>query len=801
MVFNIFFSKNNKNAIKGIIKETFQNKIDNNYDNMLNETMEYVSSQVSEKPPKGMSQNDYLILMNKKVYDMITPLLKTKMEKAQAQMGQRNVRENIVRRTENFQQDGGAGRDRSNPLLDSFLIRENEIPSVMDYPQPSMYKNNSTDSMNMKMDSVKNERETLIPKLKPIDFTIKNDDYNKVDTKQLYNELLSNYKSQVSDMTQFDEKNKNANSHIDALLEHNLENGVGRGQYQGGDQGATPINALLEKKLESFESAFNRTDVETFVGNNEYKDTDKERDAYENKNKNKSNDDRYQPKPMDYNKVHNLQENNSLNNNARLEFGDSSLNSNAHRIMLEEPNFNIVNITTYITVDSRYRDLFLYPNPTLFDVKFAPPDNSLRYQNYYDSNGILIFREQVVVYGNDSDTNVYQTYDNVYSIQCTSSTVPTNCIYYGNRVPSPEINTGVPVNVYKDSYLFLNVSELRSVYESSNTIARTSFAKLLVDTSGIVFDKNYNQNIFNFTTLKTSDYDEYFIYNPQTLGKIDKMTLKLNNKNGYQYNFGIDKLFIESFSEGNERYNGYCGNSYVSTIIKIQKQNDEYRKYCSLYNAFGDCTLLNNHPVQDGDLIYLYNVLPNQDQIAYFEDYIKISKIKQNKAQNIISIYLTYTDKDGNEVPVDLKDAFIDPLNYYLVFFNPKNNKYYYLKIVNITTTYINVQYIDNFPSFKNYANIKVGVAKSNLRGNNSALNNSIFFNDGVTVISVGQTDNDYWNIEINYPYNYLPEYLQTGHYYIGDAFFIQDKMQISYNFKLTYEQKDYNPIKSMLNA
>ncbi len=801
MVFNIFFSKNNKNAIKGIIKETFQNKIDNNYDNMLNETMEYVSSQVSEKPPKGMSQNDYLILMNKKVYDMITPLLKTKMEKAQAQMGQRNVRENIVRRTENFQQDGGtggAGRDRSNPLLDSFLIRENEIPSVMDYPQPSMYKNNSTDSMNMKMDSVKNERETLIPKLKPIDFTIKNDEYNKVDTKQLYNELLSNYKSQVSDMTQFDEKNKNANNHIDALLEHNLENGVGRGQYQGGDQGATPINALLEKKLESFESAFNRTDVETFVGNNDYRDTDKERDAYENKNK--SNDDRYQPKPMDYNKVHNLQENNSLNNNARLEFGDSSLSSNAHRIMLEEPNFNIVNITTYITVDSRYRDLFLYPNPTLFDVKFAPPDNSLRYQNYYDSNGILIFREQVVVYGNDSDTNVYQTYDNVYSIQCTSSTVPTNCIYYGNRVPSPEINTGVPINVYKDSYLFLNVSELRSVYESSNTIARTSFAKLLVDTSGIVFDKNYNQNIFNFTTLKTSDYDEYFIYNPQTLGKIDKMTLKLNNKNGYQYNFGIDKLFIESFSEGNERYNGYCGNSYVSTIIKIQKQNDEYRKYCSLYNAFGDCTLLNNHPVQDGDLIYLYNVLPNQDQIAYFEDYIKISKIKQNKAQNIISIYLTYTDKDGNEVPVDLKDAFIDPLNYYLVFFNPKNNKYYYLKIVNITTTYINVQYIDNFPSFKNYANIKVGVAKSNLRGNNSALNNSIFFNDGVTVISVGQTDNDYWNIEINYPYNYLPEYLQTGHYYIGDAFFIQDKMQISYNFKLTYEQKDYNPIKSMLN-
>jgi hypothetical protein len=61
--------------------------------------------------------------------------------------------------------------------------------------------------------------------------------------------------------------------------------------------------------------------------------------------------------------------------------------------------------------------------------------------------------------------------------------------------------------------------------------------------------------------------------------------------------------------------------------------------------------------------------------------------------------------------------------------------------------------------------------------------------------------DDNKWEIEINFPYYLLKDcYLNPLMYYPGTVFFIQEKLQITYTFKLTYNVKDYNMVSSGLN-
>jgi hypothetical protein len=214
---------------------------------------------------------------------------------------------------------------------------------------------------------------------------------------------------------------------------------------------------------------------------------------------------------------------------------------------------------------------------------------------------------------------------------------------------------------------------------------------------------------------------------------------------------------------------------------------------------------LNSHPITIGDTIYFYSKIPNIEQIAYFEDYVKISKMKYNKKAGTIYIYLNYLSDDGvTEVPVSLNgiipDIYIN--SYYIVLFNKYNNKYYYLKIDSIKETYISVIYLEGIPQFKDYNNFKIGMIKDYPRGFNTDDNNSLFRKDGYTVIEVGQTEETKWEIEINFPYVLLKDcLLNPNMYYPGTVFLIQEKMQITYTFNITYLVKDYEKLSSNLNG
>jgi hypothetical protein len=591
MINHLFYSPRNKNAIKSVIYESIEsktnNKLINNYDVIINETMEYVLSQVSSVPPKGVKEEEYLFLMNKKVFDIVYPIIEKKeiiniKEKVVVKQQQQLPSSPSIEKKDNM-----INNSLQNNLFDPILLKNFETQSLMDYPKPSAIKN-SNEAATVQVKKLEDDRSTLTPKIRPIDFTVKTDNENKGNTMDLYNELLVNYNNQVDSMSTFENNQKNINKKVEFIEENQLLS------YNDNVSSFTPIDLLKNKNEAStfFETnnninnlqnallkntnenvAYNRNDVETFISNMESND-----------NKNILNNDI-----------------NTYNRSQipNLEFSDSYQSSSTNHLLIE-PSFKLLEKSYYVVFDSLNRDFYEYPNPTSFQVKFSPASNNYLYESFYDKNNTLILMEKNIVYATDTEINIQETFDNITSISCSSVIVPTNIVWYGADNLN---NYSAAMSIYNEPYIFLVIPEIKGPYRGGNTITSNSFSKLIVDETS-----NTPGSLVNnfFTNLKIND-KETFIYSPVTAGKIDKMTLNIFNRNGQYFNFGIDKLYIESFQEGNLRYNGCCGDEFTTTILTIQSKNPEYSKYCSLYYSNIECDLLNSQPINIANkLIYLF---------------------------------------------------------------------------------------------------------------------------------------------------------------------------------------------------
>ena len=800
MINNLFYSKQNKDVIKSIINDTTNDTSDKtkinfikNYDVIIDETMKFVLSQVSNKPPKGVKEEEYLFLMNKKVYDIVTPIIIEQNKKQKQDIKIDNKADN---KTDNkldnkiiSKKDNKKDNNLDNNIFDPVLLKNFEIQEIIDYPKPSFTKG-TTKVIDTKIKSLENERSTLIPKLRPIDFTIKDDDKNKQNTIELYDEMLKNMNKFEIEQNNISINNENSNSYTPIELLKNNNNNENSNSYTPIELLRNNENITVDKEpFSGMQMTENlRADIELFSGtqknsytpNNILRNTDKNTETFI-KNEN----------TIDYN-------NYSRKNYNNLEFSNTSMSLS--NIMLNEPKFVHIKKKFFIIFDSKDRDLYLYPNPTSFQVKFAPGENNLLYSNFYDENNVLIIREKKVVYANNSDVNVNETFDNIYNIKCNSVVVPLNLVNFGiESIGDTLLN---PNNVFKEPYLFLVIPEVEGPYKGGNLLAYNAFAKLIVN-----YGDNGNNKVnfvnSNFTLLKTSEADETFLYDPVTLGKIDKMTLNITNKTGRQFNFGLDKLFIKEIKEGVLNYGSNCGGKFITTILTIQQKNDEYTKYCELYYKTGNCNFINNHNIIIGDTIYFYDTSPKQEYNTFFEENIKILKInKKNKKNNEIIINIGYKniiDNIEKNVYVNLQYLVptVDYNNYYLVIHNSKTNKYYYLKIISLNNYDIIVE--DNNYTFKDYQSLKIGIVKKNLSGNNSSDFDSLFNNSGYIVLSVGVGEEGHWDIQINYPYKYLPDLIKN-YYEEGNIFLIQEKLQINYTFTITSMIKDYEKIKSNLN-
>ena len=807
MIHDFFSSDKNINIINNIINDDitkeYNTNINQNHRNIINKNISFVKSKVSKNTPKNMSDKDYLLLMNQKVYDLSIDNIKNDIlnnsknsnninnnnnninnNNNNNNNNNKNITKNVIRNTtsnaDNYNSskktNNNLNYNVNNNLFDNEIIKSYETPQVIDYPKPG---NNEKTNVSNQFEKVQNERETLYPKQEKIDFSIKADDKNN--TVDLYNDLLGTYNKQLQSMENFENENKDKNNTI-----NELEN-IDQLNYELSK--LTPLNELFNNEQEKIELNLINKNIGNIPGFNR--------------------NDASIVRPTNEITIPVVQQ-----DNGRI-FG-STTNSMGD-IMLKEPKFRLYEKSYNIVVNSKYRDLAIYSNTNLFQFKFSPQSNNFLYKNYLDENKILIIREKNIVVGDNNSNNIGEIYDNITSIELKTITVPTHTYEYFIN----DINNYKGLNIFHDNYLLLEVPEIRGPYQGGgNTVIRNSFAKLNIQNSTVqvVGTLAINQLIQPFTNLLIED--QYFKYSPVTHGKVDKMTLKLLNKNGRLYNFGIDKLYFNNISKGNEIIN-LCG-SYYSTKFELIIKNEEYNEYCNIYYNICNCDKINNictcncqlslNPLYSQDLLYFYTKVPNNDQFVLFEKYVKIDSIIIDKTNDLITLKLYYKMKDINnnkKIKINFEELFnnfdiYSALNTYYYFVFIYNNNTYYVKIKSINKYSIDLEYYQNFPDFtSNLNDVKIGVAKSNQSGLTSDNKNSLFSIYGYNVISSVTTkvnDITTFTIEISYPYDDLPDYLKSNYFSNGDLFLIQDKNQIAYTFQIKTNVKDYDKLESGLN-
>ena len=384
-------------------------------------------------------------------------------------------------------------------LLKNYKNNDN----IIDYPKPSFNNNNNIDSHTEKL---KKERELIYPQAKEINFNLDNDD-NKNNTMDLYNDLMSSYNNQVTNLENFENNQQNYNNDVINelnVVEKNNENNEGINKL-------TPITTL--------------SNIETFKSDTKIEDS-----IYDFQNFLKENNQEIQ---KDKSNLETKIEKNSV---------DFSVNSiKPEKILYKKPNYEQSIKTDYIVIDSRYRDFDLYPNQCNFVIKFSPSDNNFIFKNY-NENEILIIREKKIVIGNQTNNDISETFDNVYSVFLDNVITPVHSYEYtANKRDIISEEGELTLTIYKDSYLLLEIPELRSPYKGGNTVFKNAFAVLRIDYGSSLTTMAFSNN---FTNLLVPN--EIMVYEPLTLGKLDKFSIKLNNKNGRIYNFGIDKLYINN---------------------------------------------------------------------------------------------------------------------------------------------------------------------------------------------------------------------------------------------------------------
>jgi hypothetical protein len=511
MIHNLFYSSINKNSIKEIINETinrkFNIKINKEYDMIINDTMDYVISQVNTNPPKGVSMEEYIFLMNKKVYELVLPIIIKKIE-----IIKNKKKEKII-----------------EPIFDQLLLKNYENIPIMEYPKSSL-KNNLKNNVVLK--NIEEERSTLIPKIRPIDFTNKENENIKNNTVELYNNLLSSYNndiiinntSEISEKSNLDILNNfnkdsinnqsnnlnilNKDSINDQSNDLNILNNFNKDSI---NNQSNDLHELLTINRYSNNIKLNEfnTDSPYIPTNNfdEFNEFNTDSPYIPTNNFDKFNEFNTDSPYIPTNDFENINKFNTdspyIPTNNFDEFNEFNTDSpyiptnDFENINNLNDEIDFIEKSCYIIVDSHNRDYNKYPSSSLFTEYLIENKDEL----YYDKYNKLLFKNK---------NNLKKYIKNITSISCKSITIPSN------------------KDIYNESYLYLNIEELTGPYKGNTTLDK-SFSRFSFN--------NINLNENKFITVQS--IDDYDYYNKNIIS----LTLNLTNKTGKNSRIDLDLDF------------------------------------------------------------------------------------------------------------------------------------------------------------------------------------------------------------------------------------------------------------------
>ncbi len=265
-----------KELINNSLSEEYGSKTsllwNNEYDKAIKETMNYVEGKVSKDILRTMNEEEYLFLMNKKVYNIIKPVIEENIKQdfmktnninkdkvyntydSYGKVGENNSRENemmqkeyqrlkieeqknkdkkkitfnsenvnnIIRPGEDTNRDFINKQNRIDPQFDPELMKHYEKIPVIEYPQLSendKIKESSLDSKMLDYNTIRNEINPR-PNFKSSFETKKLEkEKDSVELMKSYNAKLKEYENQIMAINNFDEGQKKMNKNIENNLD------------------------------------------------------------------------------------------------------------------------------------------------------------------------------------------------------------------------------------------------------------------------------------------------------------------------------------------------------------------------------------------------------------------------------------------------------------------------------------------------------------------------------------------------------------------------------------------------------
>ena len=528
----LFFSPNNFNNIRDALDKYSQNKysreLASDEDNKIHKIMKYVKSKVSDEIPPGYTPQTYNQLMNRKVLDLFVSFKNDEEKQNHKQI----VNHPVTKYS-----------STANSIFDQQLIKNNDIPT--DFLPPPSIQNNNQIPITQQLEDVNQQRSELDPKIKNIDFSIKTEE-NNIDQNKMYQDMIQ-------------QRGISANSTPSMLVSDNMPNNIIQPDdgFSNNMNNFQSTNELINKKLDS---ALEHMESQT---NEQYTNIEdlRESDIVDSNMKLNNNDDTAglpnnlernnvelvikksdDPKNMFYNEDKKVEE-------ALHKINTKTLSEHYETPVILPKQFKTYNDKFYITIDSRDRNLEIYPNPSNFQVKFSPASDSIEKQEVLDSNNNIIYETTVRYLGNLTGASIGRTYSNILELQLLHCIVPFGlgwvcgnspdsyydsqckgssssiCIPYG---PVYTSDTGIAVSILNEPYLLLNIDEFNQNIFTTNKLNVTSVFSTIKDSvPESTLARAYN-SMYPYSGKTKTFY-------PNVLGSLNTLNFHLMYPNGKTY--------------------------------------------------------------------------------------------------------------------------------------------------------------------------------------------------------------------------------------------------------------------------
>jgi len=478
--------------------------------------------------------------------------------------------------------------------------------------------------------------------------------------------------------------------------------------------------------------------------------------------------------------------NNQLSNNAYINYA-----------LIPPEKINYQTRKYYLTVDSLQRDFQAYPYPTNFQVRFEQPGDQVVVPTGLNDKGVVVYGP-AVVYQNvgGRGAKLENVYENIIEFKCLDAQIPLDAFYVGglppykfngpvidenklvpNSFPSYpygpvwEPDIGIYVDVLDEPYYYLIVDEIDGAYDGTTLASRRALAKLN-------YDKLYGVTR-KFIGLKTTAYEGKIFY-PSTMAKLSQMTLQLVTRFNQLLNVGVDKVYIQSITEGDlvvgDRYCPIPAGNHLTKITIIPEDPEYCMKICGSGNV-------------PGDRVLFYSIFPC-NPLAFN------TKLNENVYINFagypnIYFYMVYDGPSGKiEKKIDIR-PFLNIGDLIII-----NNKFV-LEISNIDNSGIIVTVTPRTPFDPTITVTAKGFVNLRKQGNNEQDRFSFLAANG---LRVGGTLDDPLTFQVLYPFEMVPNYLKSppwGFYGPYEAFYVYAKKQITYTFEVTQVEQNMEKLDS----